>query len=133
MPVIGALTGGLDFSNYFIPLSRNITADSLGEARKQGAVLAYGNFITVVLNFLIIAWALFIAIKAINRLPGRVSNVRHPVRETGQLLGDAGAMVELGACRPRLPVGLHGLHHRAVAVGLGRAAAPAPGRKNDSK
>jgi large conductance mechanosensitive channel len=68
MPIIGAVTGGLDFSNYFIPLSPKVTADSLAEARKQGAVLAYGNFITVVLNFLIIAWALFIAIKGINRL-----------------------------------------------------------------
>jgi large conductance mechanosensitive channel len=68
MPIIGAVTGGLDFSNYFVPLSSKVTADSLAEARKQGAVLAYGNFITVVLNFLIIAWALFLAIKGINRL-----------------------------------------------------------------
>ena len=68
MPAIGAATGGLDFSNYFIRLSPNVTADSLSEAKKQGAVLAYGNFITVILNFLIIAWALFIAIKGINRL-----------------------------------------------------------------
>src|SRR5499433_4241008 len=68
MPVIGAVTGGLDFSNYFIPLSSKVTADSLAEAKKQGAVLAYGSFITIVLNFLIIAWALFIAIKGINKL-----------------------------------------------------------------
>jgi large conductance mechanosensitive channel len=68
MPIIGAITGGLDFSNYFIPLSSKVTADSLAEAKKQGAVLAYGNFITIFLNFLIIAWALFLAIKGINRL-----------------------------------------------------------------
>jgi large conductance mechanosensitive channel len=68
MPVIGAITGGLDFSNYFLPLSSKVTADSLAEARKQGAVLAYGSFITVVLNFLIIAWVLFLAIKGINQL-----------------------------------------------------------------
>jgi len=68
MPIIGALTGGLDFSNYFIPLSSKVTADSLAEAKKQGAVLAYGNFLTVVLNFLIIAFALFLAIKGINKL-----------------------------------------------------------------
>ena len=68
MPILGAVTGGLDFSNYFIRLSSNVTADSLVEARRQGAVLAYGNFLTVVLNFLIIAWALFLAIKAINTL-----------------------------------------------------------------
>jgi len=68
MPLIGAITGGLDFSNYFIPLSSKVTATSLAEARKQGAVLAWGNFVTLALNFLIIAWVLFLAIKGINRL-----------------------------------------------------------------
>jgi large conductance mechanosensitive channel len=68
MPIIGAVTGGLDFSNYFIALSSNVTADTLAEARKQGAVLAYGSFLTIVLNFLIVAWALFVAIKGINKL-----------------------------------------------------------------
>jgi large conductance mechanosensitive channel len=68
MPVIGALTGGLDFSNYFLPLSSQVTATSLAEARKQGAVLAWGNFLTIAINFLIIAWVLFLAIKGINRL-----------------------------------------------------------------
>jgi large conductance mechanosensitive channel len=68
MPLVGAVTGGLDFSNYFIPLSSKVTASSLAEARKQGAVLAWGNFFTLVINFLIIAWVLFICIKAINQL-----------------------------------------------------------------
>jgi len=68
MPLIGAITGGLDFSNYFIPLSAKVTASSLADARKQGAVLAWGNFITIALNFLIIAWVLFLCIKGINRL-----------------------------------------------------------------
>ena len=68
MPLIGAMTGGLDFSNYFIPLSSKVTATSLVDARKQGAVLAWGNFLTLVINFLIIAWVLFLAIKGINRL-----------------------------------------------------------------
>ena len=68
MPLIGSITGGLDFSNYFIPLSSKVTATSLAEARKQGAVLAWGNFLTLVINFLIIAWVLFICIKSINRL-----------------------------------------------------------------
>ena len=68
MPLIGSVTGGLDFSNYFIPLSAKVTATSLAEARKQGAVLAWGNFITLVINFLIIAWVLFLAIRGINRL-----------------------------------------------------------------
>ena len=68
MPLIGAITGGLDFSNYFIPLSSKVTASSLAEARKQGAVFAWGNFLTIVINFLIIAWVLFLCIKGINRL-----------------------------------------------------------------
>ena len=67
MPIIGAVTGGLDFSNYFIKLSSKVTADSLAEAKKQGAVLAYGAFITAVINFLIIAWVLFLLIQLMNR------------------------------------------------------------------
>ena len=67
-PIIGAVTGGFDFSNYFIPLSSNVTADSLVEAKKQGAVLAWGNFLTVVINFIIIAWILFIVVRVMNRI-----------------------------------------------------------------
>jgi large conductance mechanosensitive channel len=66
MPIIGAVTGGLDFSNYFLPLSSKVTADSLAEAKKQGAVLAWGSFITIVINFLIIAFVLFLAIKGLS-------------------------------------------------------------------
>ena len=68
MPLIGAVTGGLDFSNYFIPLSSGVTADALVEAKKQGAVFAWGNFVTVAISFLIVAWALFLVVKGINRL-----------------------------------------------------------------
>src|SRR6204780_2344582 len=68
MPLVGAVTGGLDFSNYFIPLSAKVTATSLAEAKKQGAVLAWGNFLTLVINFLIIAWGLFLCIKATTKL-----------------------------------------------------------------
>ena len=71
MPVIGAVTGGLDFSNHFVALSRSVTAPSLAEARKQGAVLAWGNFATIVINFAIIAWVLFLVIRGINRLVRR--------------------------------------------------------------
>jgi large conductance mechanosensitive channel len=67
MPVIGAISGGLDFSNHFIPLSSKVSADNLADARKQGAVLAYGNFLTLSLNFLIVAVALFLVVKVINR------------------------------------------------------------------
>jgi large conductance mechanosensitive channel len=68
MPMIGAVTGGLDFSNYYLPLSAKVTASSLADAKKQGAVLAWGSFLTIALNFLIIAWVLFLCIKAINKL-----------------------------------------------------------------
>jgi large conductance mechanosensitive channel len=68
MPVIGAVTGGLDFSNYFIALSSKVTADSLVEAKKQGAVLAWGNFLTLIINFLIVAFVLFVVIRLMNRL-----------------------------------------------------------------
>lgn len=68
MPVVGAILGGLDFSNYFVGLSSNVTATSLSAARAQGAVFAYGNFLTIVINFLIVAWILFLVVKGINRL-----------------------------------------------------------------
>jgi large conductance mechanosensitive channel len=68
MPLIFAATGGLDFSNYFLPLSSKVTATSLAEAKNQGAVFAWFNFLTLIINFLIIAFVLFIAIKGINRL-----------------------------------------------------------------
>jgi large conductance mechanosensitive channel len=68
MPIVGAITGGVDFSNYFFRLSKAVTATTLAEARKQGAVLAFGNFITIVVNFLIVAWAMFLVVKAINQL-----------------------------------------------------------------
>ncbi len=67
-PIIGAVAGGFDFSNYFIPLSSKVTADSLVEAKKQGAVLAWGNFVTIVINFIIIAWILFLVVKLMNRM-----------------------------------------------------------------
>ena len=71
MPIVGAIFGGFDFSDYFIPLSGAVTASTLDAAREQGAVLAYGNFITVALNFLILAWIIFLMIKAVNNLRRR--------------------------------------------------------------
>jgi large conductance mechanosensitive channel len=68
MPIIGAITGGLDFSNYFVPLAKSVTASNLVDAKKQGAVLAYGNFITLTLNFLIIAVVLFGVVRVMNQL-----------------------------------------------------------------
>ena len=71
MPIIGSITGGLDFSNYFTPLSKAVTASNLADARKQGAVLAWGNFLTLTLNFIIVAFVLFIVIRFMNRLKRR--------------------------------------------------------------
>ena len=67
MPIVGKIFGGLDFSNYFLPLAGQ-TATVLAEAKKQGAVFAYGSFITVALNFIILAFIIFVMVKQINRL-----------------------------------------------------------------
>jgi large conductance mechanosensitive channel len=68
MPIVGSITGGLDFSNYFVGLSKAVTATNLADAKKQGAVLAYGNFLTLVINFLIIAFVLFMVIRSMTML-----------------------------------------------------------------
>ncbi|HLL20233.1 MAG TPA: large conductance mechanosensitive channel protein MscL [Rubrivivax sp.] len=70
MPIFGRILGGLDFSNYFLPLSGQ-TATTLVEAKKAGAVLAYGNFVTVALNFAILAFIIFIMVRQVNRLRRR--------------------------------------------------------------
>ncbi len=67
MPIVGML-GGLDFSNYFVPLSKNVVATNLADAKKQGAVLAYGSFITLIVNFVIVAFVLFMVIRTMNQL-----------------------------------------------------------------
>jgi large conductance mechanosensitive channel len=67
MPLVSKVTGGLDFSNYFIPLAGQ-TATTLADAKKAGAVFAYGNFITVAINFVILAFIIFIMVKQINRV-----------------------------------------------------------------
>ena len=67
MPIIG-IAGKADFTNYFLPLSSAVTAGNLADARKQGGVLAYGDFITIAINFIIIAFALFLVVKGVNSL-----------------------------------------------------------------
>src|SRR6202158_1857071 len=71
MPAIGAITGGLDFPNYFTTLSKAVTATNLADAKKQGAVLAWGNFLTLALNFMIVAFVLFVVIRVVNQLKRR--------------------------------------------------------------
>ena len=72
MPIVGAIFGGFDFSNYFLPLSSGVTAPALAAARDQGAVFAYGNFLTVLINFLILAWIIFLMVKGVNKLRASV-------------------------------------------------------------
>jgi large conductance mechanosensitive channel len=72
MPIVGAITpGGLDFSNYFVALSSKVDAASYADAKKQGAVLGYGQFLTVTLNFLIVALVLFLVIRGMVKLQKR--------------------------------------------------------------
>jgi large conductance mechanosensitive channel len=85
-PILGAVSGGLDFSNYFIPLSIKVTAATLVEAKKQGAVLAYGSFITLVINFIIVAFVLFLAVRAMTRLVEKEAEKAPPVSKQEQLL-----------------------------------------------
>lgn len=68
MPLVGKVVGGLDFSNYYIPLAGQASGLALEEAKKAGAVFAYGNFITVALNFVILAFIIFMMVKQMNRL-----------------------------------------------------------------
>lgn len=68
MPVVSKVFGGLDFSNYYVGLAGQAAGLTLAEAKKAGAVFAYGNFITVALNFIILAFIIFLMIKQMNRL-----------------------------------------------------------------
>ena len=86
MPVIGAVTGGLDFSNHFLPLSAKVTAVNLADAKKEGAVFAWGNFLTISLNFIIVAWVLFWLMRMVNRLMANEPPSAPPVTKQEQLL-----------------------------------------------
>ncbi|EJF89405.1 large conductance mechanosensitive channel protein MscL [Bartonella tamiae] len=82
MPVIGWITGGIDFSNMFIQLSGE-QQSTLAAAKEVGATIAYGNFITLLINFLIVAWVLFFVIKGINALRRKAEeNFETPGAET---------------------------------------------------
>lgn len=82
MPIIGAVTGGLDFSNYFTGLSASVNATNLADAKKQGAVLAWGNFLTLTINFLIVAFVLFMVIRAMNKLKRKDEAAPAPAKLT---------------------------------------------------
>ena len=87
-PLLGAATGGLDFSNYFVPLSDMVTAPTLVEAKKQGAVLAYGNFLTLTLNFIIVAFVLFWVVRGMTRMMQKEAEKAPPVNKQEQLLAE---------------------------------------------
>jgi large conductance mechanosensitive channel len=93
-PLIGAISSGLDFSNYFIPLSSKVTANSLADAKKQGAVLAWGSFVTIVINFMIVAFVLFLVVKLMNRLIR--SEEAKPVNRQEQLLTEIRDILKSG-------------------------------------
>lgn len=79
MPVIGRILGGLDFTNYFIGLTPAATqATTYDAAKKAGATLGYGTFITVTVNFLIIAWVLFLVVRGINRMTKQAEEAPPP-------------------------------------------------------
>ncbi|MBB5605718.1 MULTISPECIES: large conductance mechanosensitive channel protein MscL [unclassified Janthinobacterium] len=67
MPPIGRIFGGLDFANYYLPLNGQATSMTLVEAKKAGAVLAYGNFLTILLNFIILAFIIFQMVRLMNK------------------------------------------------------------------
>lgn len=68
MPVVGKIIGNVDFSNMYIPLSGQEAGLALVEAKKAGSVLAYGNFISILINFLILAFVIFQLVKFMNRM-----------------------------------------------------------------
>jgi large conductance mechanosensitive channel len=86
MPLIGKVTGGLDFSNYFIGLNGQPPGLPLAEAKKAGAVFAYGNFITVLIYFIILAFIIFMMIKQVNRLKKEAPTAPPPTPEDVLLL-----------------------------------------------
>ena len=82
MPVAGKLLGGLDFSNYYIPLNHQGTHLALAEAKKAGAVFAYGSFLTVLLNFFILAFIIFQMVRALHKAEKRLLTEEKPAAAT---------------------------------------------------
>ena len=74
MPIIGVIfRGGINFADYFFPLSSTVTATTLAEAKRQGNVFAYGSFITVLINFIILAFIVFLMVKGVNTMRRRMA------------------------------------------------------------
>jgi large conductance mechanosensitive channel len=95
MPIVGAVTGGLDFSNYYLALSSTVQSGAAYEdAKKAGAVVGYGKFLTVAINFLIVAWVLFLVIRTINRLR-RQEDARLDVPKAPEIPADVKLLSEI--------------------------------------
>ena len=95
MPIIGAITGGLDFSSYYLPLSGTVQSGlAYAEAKEQGAVLGYGQFITVAVNFAIVAIVLFMVIRAMNRLK-RKEDAKADVPSSPEIPADVKLLSEI--------------------------------------
>ena len=86
MPVIGLITGGIDFTNLYVQLSGAPVVSDLDAARKAGATIAYGNFITLAINFLIIAFVLFLVVKVMNRLARKKEETPAPAEPSEEVL-----------------------------------------------
>ncbi|MDF1599142.1 large conductance mechanosensitive channel protein MscL [Mesorhizobium sp. YIM 152430] len=104
MPVVGAIFGGFDFSNYFLPLSSQVTANTLAAAREQGAVFAYGSFLTVLINFLILAWIIFLIVKAVNDLRRRMEREEKVAEVPPAPPADVALLTEIRDLLARRPV-----------------------------
>ena len=78
MPVVSTAFGGLDFSNYYLALAGQTPGLPLAEAKKLGAVFAYGSFFTVALNFLILAFIIFLMVRQMNRLLAKQATPQTP-------------------------------------------------------
>jgi large conductance mechanosensitive channel len=95
MPIIGAVTGGLDFSNYYLPLTGEVPAGApYAAAKETGAVLGYGQFLTTAVNFVIVAFALFMVIRAMNRLK-RKEDAKVDVPKSPEIPADVKLLSEI--------------------------------------
>jgi large conductance mechanosensitive channel len=103
MPIVGAVFGGFDFSNYFIPLSSAVNAPTLAGARAQGAVFAYGSFFTVLINFLILAWIIFLMVKGVNTLRKQLERHEEAAAEASPPPADVALLTEIRDLLARRP------------------------------
>src|SRR6476469_637773 len=95
MPIVGAVTGGLDFSNYYIALSSKVQSGlAYADAKKQGAVIGYGQFLTIALNFAIVAFVLFLIIRAMNKMK-RSEDAKVDVPKAPEIPADVKLLAEI--------------------------------------